>query len=278
MRSAALRWMLPLFGVACMAVKPALTEDTTPPLQTGTHMIAGTFDVFTTDELGNVYTLRGDEMELWDKQGRSWLRNSLKTFGRIRAIDAFYSLKPMVFSAEQGMLAVLDNTLSVQGSVINLSRRFPQVVLAAMSVQNNFWLFDERELSLLRVDGQLRPLADTGRLDQLLGITPRPVAMQENDSWLYVNDPVNGILVFDLFGTYARTIPIHGATSFEVRGQEIYFFKEGGLHRYDMRSFAITPVLLPTLEGDVLEARVERGMVYLRQQDRIVIAPVQRQP
>ncbi len=242
------------------------------------HVIMGVFDLFTTDEMGNVYTLLGDELVLFDKQGRTWLQNSLKTFGRITAIDAFYSLKPMIFSAEQGMLAVLDNTLSIQGSPINLSRTFPQVVLATMSVQNNFWLFDERELSLLRVDGQLRPLADTGRLDQLLGFTPKPTAMQENDSWLYVNDPANGILVFDLFGSYARTIPIMDAKSFEVRGTELYFFKEGRLYMYDMRSFNIVEVPFPDGIAEVLDARLERGMLYLRKHDRIHIAPVPRQP
>jgi hypothetical protein len=256
--------------------EPATPADTQP--QGNTFFIAGAFDSFTTDELGNVYTLSGDVLELFDKQGRSWLRNSLKTFGRISNIDAFYSLRPMVFSAEQGNLAVLDNTLSIQGSVINISRHSPQVVLAAMSVQNNFWLFDERELSLIRVDRQMRPLADTGRLDQLLGFTPKPVQMQEHDSWLYVNDPVHGMLVFDLFGTYARTLPLAGAQSFEVRGEELYFFKEGELHLYDMRSFNITRIHLPPGVQDVRDARVERGMLYLLLKDSVLVTPIPRQP
>lgn len=237
------------------------------------HVIEGRFDTFTTDELGNVYALRGDELELYDTAGKSGLRNSVKTFGRITAIDAFYSLKPMVFSPEQGQLALLDNTLSVQGSVIDLPRQgWPQVVLACMSVQNAFWLFDQRELALMRVDAQLRPLADTGRLDQLLGHAVEPVAMHEHESRLYVNDPAVGFLVFDLFGTYARTIPIRGASSFEVRGDRLYFFGEGRLQVYDMRSFAITDVPLPEgIPGDVRDARVERGRVYLRLDDRILL-------
>ncbi len=246
--------------------------------QDGAIVIEGAFDRFTTDEMGNVYALKGDELMLFDKEGAQFMRNSVKTFGRITQIDAFYSLKPMVFSAEQGMLAVLDNTLSVQGSVIEIRRNFPQVVLAAMSVQNHFWLFDERELSIIRVDRQLRPISDTGRLDQLLGFTPTPVSMQEYDSWLYVNDPRNGLLVFDLFGTYGRTIPITGAKSFEVRGNEIFFFKDDGLHVYDMRSFTINEVPLPGAIGGVNDARVENGRIYMHLPDRIVIAPARRQP
>ncbi len=271
---------LPL--ILSLAIVPFSWNDTssiqTDRLNGEAHEIMGNFDRFTTDELGHVYTLFGDELVIHDNQGRQGLRNSLKTFGRITHIDAFYSLKPMVFSADQGRLAVLDNTLSLQGSVIDLSREFPQVVLAAASVQNNFWLFDERELSIRRVDGQLRPIADTGRLDQLLGFTPRPVSMHEHDSWLYVNDTINGVLVFDLFGTYARTIPITGARTIEVRGKELYFFKDEKLQLYNMQSFEISEISMPDQFGKVIDARVERGSVYLQLADRIVISPMQRQP
>ena len=136
-------------------------------------VIEGAFDRFTTDELGNVYTLQGDELKLFDAKGKRLIRNSLKTFGSITHLDAFSSLKPMIFSRPQGMLAVLDNTLAVQGDPVDLNRSgFPQVTLACMSVQNCFWFFDERLLQLTRVDNQLRTLSSTGRLDQLLGFTP----------------------------------------------------------------------------------------------------------
>lgn len=238
------------------------------------YIISGRFDRFTTDELGNVYAVHGDELVLFDTKGRSWLRNSLKTFGRITSIDAFYSLKPMVHAAEQGQVAVLDNTLAVQGSVINLPRSgFTQVVLACMSVQNSFWFYDQREMALLRVDAQLRPLANTGRLDQLLGFTPEPRAMHELDSRLYVNDPKHGLLMFDIFGTYMRTIPIVGIRSFEVGGGGITYLDDKGAWRYDMRSFAIEPLSIEHPAETVRELRTERGMLYLLLEDRIAVSP-----
>lgn len=241
-----------------------------------TLSIPGQFDTFTTDELGHVYTVHGDVLEIFDAQGRSWLRNSVKTFGTITSIDAFYSLKPMVFSREQGQLAVLDNTLSVQGSVMSLSRGgYPQAVLACMSVQNNFWFYDEREMALMRVDGQLRELANTGRLDQLLGFTPKPVALQEHDSRLYLNDPEQGILVFDLFGTYMRTIGIKGVRSFEVRGEQLFFLDAEGAHVYDMKAFITDPIPTALPDGITLrDMRVERGRVYMLLDDRILVRNV----
>lgn len=241
------------------------------------YVIEGRFDAFTTDEMGNVYALAGDELRFFDTKGRSWLRNSTKTFGRIGSIDAFYSLKPMLFAPEQGQIAVLDNTLSLQGSVINLPRNgFPQVVLVCMSVQNSFWFFDQQEMALVRVDNQLRTLANTGRLDQVLGFVVEPTEMMEQDGRLYVNDPKNGILVFDLFGTYMKNIAIMGARSVEARGGFIYYLDASGANWYEMRSFAIGTIPSDVPADKVRAMRVEGQRVYLLLEDRIVVAPATR--
>ncbi|MCB0795376.1 MAG: hypothetical protein KDB88_11620 [Flavobacteriales bacterium] len=236
--------------------------------------ISGRFDLFTTDELGNIYALHDDEVELYNARGELGIRNSTKTFGRIVSVDAFYSLKPLLFSRDQGQIAMLDNTLSLQGSVINLPRRgFPQVVLVSASVQNAFWLYDERELQLIRVDALLREIAATGRIDQLLGITPQPLQMHELDNWLYVNSPEHGILVFDLFGTYYKTLPVLGADRFHVRGNGVYFVKDGSFFRYDLRDLIIESMPLPReiAERKLRDAHMEQGHLYLLYDDEIVI-------
>lgn len=239
------------------------------------HSITGVFDDFTTDELGNVYALQGDLLQRMDPQGKLLAHNSLNTFGAISRIDAFSSLKPLIFSRAQGQLALLDNTLSVQGDPIDLPRGgFPQVTEVCMSVQNAFWFFDERALSLSRVDAQLRPLASSGRLDQLLGWTPHPTYLVEADSWLYVCDPEHGVLLFDLFGSYARTLPLVGATRIDIRNGALWYVAQSRLHRYDLRTMETTdvPWPIPMDEFLVRDVRIERGALYLLLPDRIVIA------
>jgi len=261
------RVILPLFLLAPFAI--LAQEDGTAP--TG-YTIEGRFDAFTTDEMGNVYALQGDELRLFDARGRSWLRNSVKTFGQITVMDAFYSLKPMLFAREQGQLALLDNTLSLNGSVVNLSREdYVQVVGVCMSVQNCFWFFDQREMALVRVDNQLNELAHSGRLDQVLGFTVEPAGMMEYDSKLYLNDPKHGILVFDVFGTYVKTIGIKDARCIQVRGQFLYFLDAMGAHIYDMLSFAVQELRTEEPADKIRDLRVENGRVHLLLEDRILV-------
>jgi hypothetical protein len=258
--------------LACIA--PLLLAAQDP---SGAVIIKGSFDAFTTDELGNIYALQGDELRLYDATGRLLMRNSLKSFGPVTSVDAFSSLRPLIFSRPLGMLAALDNTLAIQGDPIDLSRNgYPQVTLACMSVQNAFWFYDERLMRLVRVDRQFRSLGATGRLDQLLGFAPHPVQMVEWDSWLYVCDPENGVLVFDLFGGYDRTLPIVGAEAIEVRDGTVLYLKDGVLHTYDLRTFAIDlPVtwLVGARVKGLRGVRIERGLLYAHYPDRIVVAP-----
>ena len=256
--------------LACLLGASVLTAQT----DTSTVTIPGVFDAFTTDELGHIYALKGDVLELYDPSGRRLARNSVKTFGRIGVIDAYYSLKPMVFSRDQRQLAMLDNTLSLQGSVIDLPRNgFPWVTLACVGVQNSFWFFDERELSLTRVDEQMRPLASTGRLDQMLGFTPQPAMMLEMNNQLYVNDPQHGVLVFDLFAGYVKTLPVTGAERIEVRGSMLFYFKEGRLWTYDPLLMESRAADGPTVAG-ARDVRIEQMRLFMLTADGVVIVPL----
>ena len=239
--------------------------------------VEGSVDRFTTDELGNLYLLRGNDLDLYDQHGKHVAHNSLNTFGPISRIDAFSSLKPLIFSKAQGQLAMLDNTLSVQGSVLDLPRNgFSQVTLACMSVQGRIWFFDERELALIRVDGQLRPVANSGRLDQLLPFTPQPTYMEEDDDRVYLVDPGHGVMIFDLFGTFVRNLPIIGAERIQVRQGFIWSVVNGRLDRYDMRTFSTDPVAWPTASDTlpVLDARFEHGVLYRLLPDRVLVEKV----
>lgn len=261
-----------LLGLACLPWFPAAGQESFKG-----WTLEGPVDLFETDALGNLYTLRGNDLDLFDGAGQHVAHNSLSTFGRISRIDAFSSMKPVIFSRDQGQLAVLDNTLSIQGATMDLPRNgFTQVTLACSSVQGRFWFFDERDLALIRVDGNLREVANTGRLDQLLSFTPQPVYMEEADNRLYLVDPGHGVLVFDLFGTFLRTLPIHGAERIQVREGLVWYVAQGRLERYDLLAFTTETVPWPqgSAGPEVLSTRIGHGRIYLRSEKGIEVFPI----
>lgn len=226
--------------------------------------------LFTTDELEKVYIAQKDVIELYDPDGNFLFKNSGKRFGKISSIDATYSLKPIVFFKEQMEMMLLDNTLSLQGDVVPLDiRGYPQAELVCSSVNNNYWIYDRLNLELVRVNDQFNTIASTGRLDQLINIAPDPDFLIEYNNWVYLNDPLNGVLVFDIYGTYYKTIPLLGLSRLQVRGNNIYFFKDGKFQSYNMRSFE--QAVLPVPEEDPIHVRKEKDRLFVQSEKGITI-------
>lgn len=261
--------MKPLLAFFLLCALPAWAQT-----DTAHWSVQGPFDAFTTDELGNLCTVRGHELDLYDRAGAHRAHNSLLTFGAISRIDGFSSMKPMIFSRSQGQLAVLDNTLSVQGSPIDLpAAGYRAVGAACTGVQNRYWLYDEREAVLVRVDAQLRPVARSGRLDQVLGVLPHPTWMEEADEQFYLVDPDLGVFVFDLFGTPLRTLPITGARRVQVRNGAVWYVAQGALMRYGLLDLRTDQVPWPVASAGAVveEVRIAHGRLYRLVNDRILV-------
>ena len=226
--------------------------------------------LFTTDELEKVYICKKDVIELYDPQGKFLFKNSGKRFGQISSIDATYSLKPIIFFKEQMEMMLLDNTLSLQGDVIPLDLQgYPQAELVCSSVNNNYWIFDRLNLELVRVNDKFNTIAETGRLDQLINVAPEPNFLIEYLNWVYLNDPANGIHVFDIFGTYSKTIPLTGLDRIQIRGNNIYFFKDSQFQSYNMKSFEQAVLEVP--EENPIHVRKEKKRLYVQTESGIDI-------
>jgi hypothetical protein len=73
--------------------------------------------------------------------------------------------------------------------------------------------------------------------------------MVEKNRMVYLNVPGFGILVFDLFGNYAKTIPVEIPGEFQVTDQNLYYFKAGELFSVDLQTYHTTRLSLPLENG-----------------------------
>ena len=65
--------------------------------------------------------------------------------------------------------------------------------------------------------------SQSGNLLQTTGQRILPNFLTEYDQRVYLNDPQQGILVFDAFGTYLKTIPVKGLFHFQCQSREIIY-------------------------------------------------------
>ncbi|MEM9053355.1 MAG: hypothetical protein AAGC47_14980, partial [Bacteroidota bacterium] len=196
-------------------------------------------------------------------------RYSDEQLGTVGAIDVTYPLRPMVMYPELNYLIMLDNTLSNNRGRINLlSKNIGIGLLGCSSVQNHFWFYDGMSFSLIRMNENFGEVAKTGNLSQILRTELNPNFMVEFANRVYLNNPETGILVFDIFGTYIKTIPILGLERLQVFENGLGYFKENILYIYNTRDYSEKEIELPV---ECSQALIFKNRIAGLQKEKITV-------
>lgn len=222
-----------------------------------------------TDNLGNVYLIKGASLDKFDSEGKFLKNLSKKGMGNISFIDAHDPLKTLVYYQAFQQLAFIDNSLG-NSQVISLEAiGYGQATLVCASHNNGFWLYNPTTFELIRFDENLKVAQQTGNITQVSGVKVQPNFIIEQNDLVFMNDSANGILVFDIYGTYSRTIPIKGLLHFQVSDDQIFYLKDGRLKSYHLKTLQEDEMMLP--DGDILDARTEKEKLYLLKQKSLDI-------
>jgi len=229
-------------------------------------------DFFTTDNLGHAYTVKNDALEKYDRNGLSLATFSMKTLGKITRIDASDPLKLLLHYGDISQVLYLDNTLSMIASIPLEHYGLEWSTLVCASYNDHLWAYHPGKHEIIRYgfsDVMLEKSASSGDLNQLLGMQLNPNFMTEHANRVFLNDPAAGILVFDVFGTYSKTIPIKDLSVFQVNGDKLYYVKNGYLRNYDIKTMAEDSLALP--DPAAISARVEKDRMYLHTADAVKV-------
>ena len=229
---------------------------------------------FTTDNLGNCFLVDKNEITKYDGNGNVFNKFSIKAFGNIESIDATNPMKLMVFYKDFSKIIYLDNTVSLNGNPIDLEDyNLTQSKLICVSHSDGIWVYDQQKFALLRLDQSLTVVQNTSNLNQLLGLELNPNFMCEYNNSVYLNNPSSGILVFDIFGTYVKTIPLLNLEKFQVTNDAVYYMKDNKAIAYNLKTTEQIEIKL--IDVKYTEIRTVKGMIYAKNQELIDILKVE---
>jgi hypothetical protein len=202
-----------------------------------------------TDNIGNIYAVNANEIKKLNFEGELLMKNSALAFGEITSLDASNALKMLLFFKDLSQASYLDNQLSTRGDRLQLDMLgYSQTTAICRSYNDGVWVYDQTTFELTRLDGQLNPSAQSGSLTQILDFVPNPNYMREYNDWVYLNDPEQGVLVFDWYGSYTKKIPVLGLKKFVIRADKLFYIKAGVLESYDLKKMAFSQIPLDGLE------------------------------
>lgn len=207
---------------------------------------------FSADNLGNTYILNDkNELSKYDPSGALLYAYHSKVRGKPASIDVSDPLKVLLYYPHFYQGVLLDNTLSeisrfrIDPSVLN-----GYISLITSAKDNTFWAYEESGRKLLKLDQSMKVLIEGPDIYQAYGKNVKPDFIIGHEGFIYLNDPLTGILQFDLYGGYTKTIPLKGLERFQFLDDELIYFKEGTLRAFHMLTLKERIITLPLLAED----------------------------
>ena len=189
------------------------------------------------DNIGNVYAINDAVITKYftNKQVKTF---SIKTFGTLEHLDVSNALRPLLFFKDFQKILFLDSQLSQNGDAIELSALgYEQTSLVCSSFNNGFWIYHQANNELIRFNQTLDITIKTGNLKRLLNVDIQPNFMIEHNGRLYLNSPHTGILVFDIYGAYLKTIPLLQLKVFQVHYPYLFYTSGKKFYSFHLETF-----------------------------------------
>jgi hypothetical protein len=185
--------------------------------------VDGNFTYFTADMLGNLYTISSEnQLKKTGPGGDSvGVFNDVRRYGKLGSIDVSNPLKVILFYRDYRTVVVLDRFLNPVNTIDLRKQNIFQVRAVCASYDNNIWVFDEQESKLKKVAEDGRTLSETNDLRQAIDDAPIPVALFDQDGFVYAYDPSRGMFVFDNYGTLKGRLPLLQWKDVQVIGKTI---------------------------------------------------------
>jgi hypothetical protein len=235
------------------------------------HTVSCNLDAdFTTDPIGSFYIYSKGDITKFNTDGIETARYSSREYGDIGYVDATNPLKVLVVFKEFSKAIVLDAALSPQVTIDLSFPGIPYVNVICTSREDGYWIVDPVSNQIRKINDQLSIVLDGTPFRQVSSNQIEPFYLTDSGNWLIMNTTGFGLLVFDRFGTYYKTIQDIPALPVQAFGHELLYKENDVMTKMDIRTGQSNHFLLPENKGDDI-CRVEGNRIFLKSQNLLKI-------
>jgi hypothetical protein len=235
--------------------------------------ISGDIVDFTIDNLDNIYILNSrNQVKKLNSNGDSVaVFNDVKKYGQASLIDVSNPLKVLLYYKDFATIVVLDRFLNVVNSIDLRKQNIFQAKAIAQSYDNRVWVYDEVENKLKKVDENGTIMQETPDFRMLFGQAPSPQKIFDQDKYVYLYDSIQGVFVFDYYGSLKNKILISRWQNFKVAGKYIFGANNDILHRYEISTYRLDEWRMPEEIYKSRSFNFSSSRLYALKKDSIAI-------
>lgn len=231
----------------------------------------GSFSSFAVDNLGNLYLISTENQlkKLGVKGDSMGVFNDVKRYGKLYSINAINPLKILLYYKDYRTIVVLDRLLNTVNTIDLRARNILQVRAIAPSYDNNIWVFDEQQSILKKIGEDGRVLSESSDLRIALGVAPIPVEIFDQNGFVYLYDPANGMFVFDYYGSLKTRIALLDWENVQVLGNTIVGTVGNKLMTYTTGTLQIKETILPSSIQKSMHMEIMPLGIYILREDGV---------
>lgn len=217
------------------------------------------------DKMNHLYLIENDHTLIkYNANGDLLYQFNENGLGQISHVDVTNPFRILVYYDDYATVILLDRTLSeIQRHDLS-DLDIPQVQALSTASDNNIWIFDSNSYTLKKVDSQNQIVVESIDLNLFLSEDLAPNRLLEAETRVYLNSPNLGILVFDVFGNYIKTINIPQLDYFQFYEGQIFYVEDKIFKTYHLLSFQTKEINLPVIEDNLEQLCIAQERLYIK--------------
>ena len=218
------------------------------------------------DCLGNIYLIEKNNFSVISKGTKKEYQNNY--LGNIFSADVSNPLRILIFHKEANQIVFLNNELSIIGEAINLDEiGLPDISVICSSQINGFWLYNNLNNRIEFFNQNLNKIHSSINLSQFIESSNDVQEIKMKDKKVYLKTKNTGILVFDMFGTYIKTLPIKSSTSFQILENAILYTKSNQVIVYDFQK--LDSFIIYQSQTPIRYARINDNKLFVLENEKL---------
>lgn len=187
---------------------------------------------FSVGSLGELYVVNtANELKKYDENGDSvGVYNLSGKYGSLSKVEAQNPWSTILLYEKFSTLVLLDKYLNVSGTINLRSKNIFKVRAVTTSYDNNFWLFDELNARIKKIDISGNVLFESADFRQVFDVALKPEKILDKDGFLYLYDQEHGLYIFDYYGSFKNKFSYLNWNNFTVVGKTIYGFDADNMY------------------------------------------------
>jgi len=196
-----------------------------------------------------------DELIKYDIEADSTYSFSLDNNFTIDYVDANNALNILLFSKDLNKVVTVDRNLRQTSEYDLFGLDDLEVGLVCLASDDNLWIYDIISSKLLK--------------NELI-----PTNMIEKGNKVYINDPANGIHIFNNFGQPDNTFGEKGITSFTIDSYKMYYPKGDFIFAYIFPTSdleVVLPISALGIEKDYKDMIFSNKYLFVQTEKKVLV-------